>query len=122
MGVCECGKQQNFTFNTVDSFWTKDRETCIAGHYLLSDTDGAEDKNEHIKQEWHAFVNGYSALDLTYAKDRLPALSGLVHLMRKRREAAQVPTGPYLAGLWGEQLVSEMAWYVGKIRSRFHKE
>jgi hypothetical protein len=114
MGVCECRKPQASTFNKDGTYWTKNRETYIAGHRLLFDVDESQYEKEHIKQEWHAFVNGYSALDLTYAKDRLPALAGLANLTRKRREAVQVPTGRYLA--------SDMAWSVGKSLSRYHME
>jgi hypothetical protein len=121
MDVCECRRPPISTF-IADTYWTKNQETYIAGHRLLFDIDESQDEKEHTKREWHAFVNGYSALDLTYAKDRLPALAGLANLTRRRREAAQIPTGRYLAGLWEAQLASDMAWPVGKTLSRQHSE
>ncbi|KAJ4369988.1 hypothetical protein N0V83_005752 [Neocucurbitaria cava] len=102
--------------------WTKNRETYVGGHYLLSDTENIKDEKSHIKQEWPAFVTAYTTLKLTYTKDRFPALAGLARFTRKRRDVAHIPSGRYLAGLWEEQLASDMAWSVGKSVSRYRKE
>ncbi|CAO2648629.1 Nn.00g078960.m01.CDS01 [Neocucurbitaria sp. VM-36] len=119
MGVCECNRKPK---KMQSLFWTKNRETYAGGHHLLSDTEYVKDEKAHLKQEWHAFVTAYTTLKLTCTKDRLPALAGLARLTRKRREAAQVSTGRYLAGLWEEQFASDMAWSVGKSVSRYQKE
>lgn len=67
-----------------------------------------------MTHEWHAIVREYLKLDLKFATDRLPAIAGLAEQSRKRREAAQVPPGRYLAGLWEQHLPSDMAWCVNR--------
>lgn len=57
---------------------------------------------------WPALVSRYSDCELTYVKDRLPAISGLARLI-------QAQTGDeYLAGLWKSALISELCWSVGE--------
>lgn len=46
----------------------------------------------------------YSQSSLTYEKDRLPALSGVARRISKLRNKT------YLAGLWAEDLVSDLLW------------
>lgn len=62
---------------------------------------------------WDAIVKEYSGTDLTNPSDRLPALAGIA---RRQHEA----TGNhYLAGMWKEQLLPQLAWFVsGEPRKR----
>lgn len=54
---------------------------------------------------WYDCVRGYAHLELTYASDKLPALSGLAHGLR-------VPElGEYLAGLWEVDIFRGMCWF-----------
>jgi hypothetical protein len=61
-------------------------------------------------QRWRNMVNEYSSLDLTLAKDKLPALSGAAKQMQQCRKNER-----YLAGLWEGTLVWDLLWYVGLI-------
>lgn len=55
---------------------------------------------------WECIVQHYSAANLTYKPDRLPALSGVAALQHKA-------TGDqYLAGLWKTSLVYHLVWQV----------
>jgi hypothetical protein len=55
-----------------------------------------------LDSTWHAIVQFYTYLDLTYEKDRLPALSGI---------ASQLfPESDYLAGLRRKSLLYDLCW------------
>jgi hypothetical protein len=49
-------------------------------------------------------VQEYAGLDLTFAKDKLPAMSGLVKEMQRFR------SGRYLAGIWESDLFRDLTW------------
>jgi len=53
---------------------------------------------------WHEIVAQYTALKLTYRSDRQPALQGLATQMANTRR------GRYLAGLWEDSLITDLAW------------
>jgi hypothetical protein len=59
------------------------------------------------KMVWHAWVSEYSALDITFRSDRLPAISGLANRLDR---AVQGALGDYLAGLWRNTLVGDLLW------------
>ena len=59
---------------------------------------------------WRAIVEDYSKLDLTYVRDRLPALSGLAHAFEERHSKLESP-GRYLAGLWESTFKDDLAWF-----------
>lgn len=65
-------------------------------------------KHEHeLVRLWHEIVQHYSQLDLTFGQDRLPALSGVAKQMMQLR-----PGDVYLAGLWRNTLLLDLAWFV----------
>ena len=116
MTACECDGH-GVSALTNDS-WTKAREAHYVTHYDLSDI---KDERTKVLHEWHSFVRAYNRLSLTFARDRLPALSGLAKTTRERREQSNVPTGRYLAGLWEGTLLNDMSWSVGKHVPRMRK-
>jgi Heterokaryon incompatibility protein (HET) len=65
---------------------------------------------EHKKDQhslfgiWRDVVTQYSTKQLSVASDRLPALSGLAHRLQPPSD------GNYLAGLWKDDLLNELAW------------
>jgi hypothetical protein len=60
---------------------------------------------------WPQIVAEYSARDLTFRKDRLPALSGVA-----RRLHMSNPSMQYLAGLWSNHMPGALLWRVLKKR------
>ncbi|KDR84391.1 hypothetical protein GALMADRAFT_711074 [Galerina marginata CBS 339.88] len=54
---------------------------------------------------WLEVVETYSKLNLTFRKDKLPALSGVASEMQK------IFRGKYMAGLWLNNIAQEMCWY-----------
>jgi hypothetical protein len=71
----------------------------------------ASEKGNGGPDIWQEIVKNYSALDLTYPMDRLPALSGLAHRMFARK-AALKREGEYLAGLWRRDLPGSLYWHI----------
>ncbi|KAK3934081.1 heterokaryon incompatibility protein-domain-containing protein [Diplogelasinospora grovesii] len=61
-----------------------------------------------MNDTWRRLVREYVELDLTYASDRLPALSG----MAKHVQQTSGRTGRYLAGLWEDSLLEDLMWWV----------
>ena len=59
-----------------------------------------------IADYWRELVAKYSTLQLTYASDRLPALSGLATQFKEFRKDA------YNAGVWQDSMVEDLMWYV----------
>lgn len=55
-------------------------------------------------QRWHYFVCSYSALLLTYEKDKLVAIAGLASRLAKWTGSV------YLAGIWSENLAEDLLW------------
>lgn len=60
--------------------------------------------NSHAHYEWHRTVKQYSARRLTFANDKLPALMGLAQQFHR------LTGSTYMAGLWKENLVDDLAW------------
>ncbi|KAI0414526.1 heterokaryon incompatibility protein-domain-containing protein [Xylaria grammica] len=71
-------------------------------------------------KHWIDIITEYSTRDLTYATDRLVALSGLAADVQNRHmyiyKDGDGDTGipRYLAGLWREELGVYMSWFVGE--------
>ncbi|GAB1312567.1 Heterokaryon incompatibility domain-containing protein [Madurella fahalii] len=57
------------------------------------------------EKQWWATVQSYSTLSLTYAHDKLPALSGIA-----KRTARLRSEDTYLAGLWRSSLEYDLLW------------
>lgn len=53
---------------------------------------------------WHAVVKDFSRRRLTFAKDRLPALSGIA-------DAIPWPKEDYHAGLWRQTILYDLTWF-----------
>jgi hypothetical protein len=60
---------------------------------------------------WPQIVAEYSARDLTFRKDRLPALSGVARQLHTSNPSLQ-----YLAGLWRDHLPEALLWRVMRKR------
>ncbi|KAJ4993159.1 hypothetical protein SVAN01_01511 [Stagonosporopsis vannaccii] len=58
-----------------------------------------------VQVAWRDVVNTYSQLNLSHAKDKLPALSGIAKKFTGIR-----PGDRYLAGLWESSFVEDLLW------------
>ena len=99
MTICECERDSGW-FST--DFRTKAKAASASGQTAFLD-------------RWHMNVTSYSALNITFLKDRLPALSGLAKHEQKSMEILKNPPGQYLAGLWEISLIQDLAWCVGDL-------
>ena len=54
---------------------------------------------------WHKMVDVYTSLNLTFNKDRFPALSGLATEVQRSR-----PEDEYIAGLWKSTFMADLLW------------
>lgn len=58
-----------------------------------------------IHSQWQTMVEHFTWLQLSFERDRLPALSGLAHQTQRLLKSA------YLAGLWKDYLAADLMWY-----------
>jgi hypothetical protein len=58
------------------------------------------------------FINQYSMRQITYQSDLLTAISGIVKLMQKQN------AGAYISGLWVNNLLPGLLWYVSYSAAR----
>jgi hypothetical protein len=58
-----------------------------------------------VSRRWHEIVEEFSQLGLTMQRDKFPALSGIAEQIKQLR------SGAYLAGLWGDTIVTDLLWY-----------
>lgn len=61
---------------------------------------------------WHTLVHHYSLCQLTWEKDKLPAMSGLAREIMDLRKNADDAKDEYLAGLWQSTLLLDLFWSV----------
>ncbi|KAM7183250.1 hypothetical protein V8F33_013698 [Rhypophila sp. PSN 637] len=73
-----------------------DGEEALGSPVSLSDNFAA----------WYSMIQIYSDMELTFPSDVLRALSGLSGMFRDTYKTT------YLAGLWKEDLVAELCWYI----------
>ncbi|KAI7093293.1 hypothetical protein KC340_g10084 [Hortaea werneckii] len=68
---------------------------------------------QHLQQWWAEVIRLFTKADLTYARDKLPALSGIARHVHSRKG------GQYLAGLWRDESVeAQLCWRVEEPRLR----
>ncbi|RMJ09245.1 hypothetical protein CDV36_011121 [Fusarium kuroshium] len=89
MSSCECGRLQE----------------SVKSHYEKKTTNRDDDPQQLLRKQWLEMVQSYSALNLSYADDKLPALSGVATKMSSRRSKSR-----YLAGLWSDSLQFDLLW------------
>lgn len=112
---CECGHAQ-------DSYWVNIGDEGRKMGMENMD-DGAVLRRRPTKDlRWTQLIVAYSALNLTFSTDRLPAVSGLARDFAGRRSPDAV--GQYLAGLWRNTIHDELVWFVGAplLRHRAKKD
>lgn len=73
-------------------------------HNFLPDFAPGDKLLEEIPSSWHYLIEEYSRLDMTYAKDKLVAISGLVNRLHTRIK------GEYHFGLWSGEMHKGLCW------------
>jgi hypothetical protein len=93
---CMQGSQRVGLFFTNSSLRAPNNKDMIAKWRDLTRKDACA--------VWHKLIGEYSSMSLTFAKDRLPAISGLV------AEFQSVWNVEYVTGLWRDTLIQDMLW------------
>ncbi|TGO27653.1 hypothetical protein BPAE_0039g00630 [Botrytis paeoniae] len=62
------------------------------------------DHDKPLSDIWHTIVQLYTSTNLTFAKDKLVAISGLAQLIQKKNRDL------YLAGLWWNDIELQLLW------------
>lgn len=70
-------------------------------------TELSEFKQSARSDLWCRIVQEYSRLDLTYERDRLPALSAVAQIMQADEQQDR-----YLLGMWESDLIIQLTWYI----------
>lgn len=113
--VCECGAVQHDTLGgatvkqghqptLAGGKWTMS-SSLSAGSKIHIDDIARLKKHPLLKQaRFRGAVGEYGQLNLTFAKDRLPAIAGVA------RQFQEPTRGRYLAGLWEGTLAQDLQW------------
>lgn len=75
----------------------------------LQDPQRADDYDMNLGQFWETAVRAYTACDLTYPSDKLPAVWGVGNLVRDEQKQNW---GDWGAGLWSTRLHEHLIWTV----------
>ncbi|KAJ4357383.1 uncharacterized protein N0V89_001958 [Didymosphaeria variabile] len=81
---------------------------------LFEERKNEQDTTKIVARAWSETVRQYAKLRLTFASDKLVALSGLVSRFSRVRPA----NDQYLAGLWKSELPASLLWYCSKRSKR----
>ncbi len=90
--------------------------TLFTGESIMITAKGFNSSGHTINRlpvgRWHAMMSTYSGMNLTFEKDRLPAVAAIVEReMRKRQNDT------YVVGMWRSSLLADLAWH-GRKRAR----
>lgn len=96
-------------FGDRGAFWECRLETAneflpngFPGDYTFSLI--GKKQRRHFQIWWELVVRLYSAANLTFQSDKLPAIAGIARSVAKERG------GQYLAGMWRENLEIQLCW------------
>ncbi|KAL1602489.1 hypothetical protein SLS60_005905 [Paraconiothyrium brasiliense] len=109
-------------FGSVDLIWEcNERLHCHCGYYQPSGSRNPishpikpqhaiclianGDESYPLHSRWVQLTEEYTALDLTFASDRIAAIAGVAKQFRRG-----LKNKTYLAGLWEESLITGMTW------------
>ena len=82
---------------------------------LVSNSPNSIDPRE-LSKVWSDIVRQYVQRQLTFSKDKLPALAGLA------AEVSQLKNSTYLAGLWQDDLRENLAWSIPPLNSKPYEQ
>jgi hypothetical protein len=102
--VWECQSVHKSETGDIDENWTTDgyKPRVIYGRSVPSYRYPVK----NAVAAWQRTVVLYSRLDLTFSKDRLPAIAAIVERMMCTRK-----DDVYIAGMWKSSLLRDLAWY-----------
>jgi hypothetical protein len=95
--ACECS---GIITDRVENSYFCTQPKLVHGfpHWSLLD-------EKKLERYWHTLVEEYTALELTFDRDKFPAISGLA------KEFGRVRKCQYFAGLWEKTILKDLLWY-----------
>lgn len=113
--ACECGNPENFGPPHMEEL---QRSLEMDKHAELSEgtNKGGHDRMSICLDFWDKVVEAYCRRDLSWTRDKLPALSGVAHefarILDKTELAStgDIPPLRYLAGLWDTRIHRQLCW------------
>ncbi|KAF5531712.1 het domain-containing protein [Fusarium mexicanum] len=93
--ACEC-------IGETKIYESEPRWTHTKGGYTRRMAEAKSEKD--VQPEWRSIVEHYTKTTLTYRKDVLAAISGVVRDMKRHR------SDRYLAGVWEDSVLEDLAW------------
>jgi hypothetical protein len=102
----ECMELTDCQCPSEDQYHPKLAIKSVGYRHPVSDATQPTSRSQTLT--WHEMVMFYTALKLTYASDRHAAILGLAREMEPYRK------GSYVAGLWQDSLIADLAWTVTK--------
>lgn len=104
-------------FGDRGAFW--ECKTTTANEFLpdafehnLARSNLLGDRRQNFTSWWKQVVEIYCAADLSFDKDKLPAISGIA------RRVQEEEGGQYLAGMWRDKLEAHLCWWVSTPQKR----
>lgn len=107
---CECTRGQEYS-DMIKYIYS------INVHPDLEDELTISHLKTRVSNSWHALIERYTGLGLTYQRDRLIAIAGVAKLFGTSHGEL---LGDYLGGLWSKTMDVDLAWR--KIESGGSKE
>jgi hypothetical protein len=98
-------------FGTEEVVW--ECNTHRRGENWWNPSTSAMANAKDLSSTWRGYVTEYTELQLTFEKDKLMALSGVVERMAMLR-----PDDRYVAGLWEKTLLHDLDWTADEILAR----
>lgn len=107
---CECGYHEQYEKSMkaehASLLFEITPKPNDANKYLGSDSRSTIHRDSRkMVQRWMKIVNEYSALKLSFEKDKFPALSGIA------KQIMAATDDEYLAGTWRSELLQCLCWY-----------
>jgi hypothetical protein len=116
--ICSCCSKESlsqYDYGHKNPIWaTETPQSSILGKvfsFLGTKAESKESTNfgqcppeEQHFTEWRLMLMKYAKLELTFEKDRLPAISGLAQFFSSKFKAT------YAAGMWVENLRNDLLW------------
>lgn len=119
--ACECGSPEKLDYPHMEDL--QQRLQMKEHGDMGEDTDqGRLGRISTCVAFWAGVVEAYSRRDLSWMRDKLPALSGVAcefaRILNKEELAARGGTPPsrYLAGLWDTGIHGQLCWRAGDCR------
>lgn len=75
-----------------------------------SESNSIHLQRKEDKKVWHDMLQSYMTRRLTYAQDKLPAISGIA------KRFAMCFRDEYAAGLWKDSMLTDLAWHTTDLR------